>query len=388
MAARPRALDVVEQQVALDFPEDALYFWHSRILLRRLGDGSRWIGVSPDLELEVVDLSDHRVVPYVRAAPLPGRVAEGVYHFDAADVTEDVLQRLHQEAIALAHVLGATVAVAGQAEWYFADTASEKFGEKVEVATLHGASAVLRGSRGLVEADFGDGPEWQFVEKVLAGDLDAWMDEKRSGPGRDPRVLSVEKDDHGHRYRSVRSAYSAMTGFGSSKPVDWPWRGPSASSEVFGGIRSSGHEIGAYHDFYLSSSGLGPDHPVAHKHNDMCAVLHHLTSYDQLNGLQSSGIECLCRLMLQTHAAVKRNCKVPDYKGTSLMVQSSLSSGKTLMVGEFAKWTAEEQKSEAFTMKQHRLYAEEEETRDRHRQRPPGNPKGQKGETPKKDAKE
>eukprot|EP00974_Lingulodinium_polyedra_P069229 6701636-Lingulodinium_polyedra.AAC.1 len=83
--------------------------------------------------------------------------------------------------------------------------------------------------------------------------------------------------------------------------------------------------------------------------------------------------------MLQTHAAVKRNCKVPDFKGTGLMVQNSLASGKTLMVGEFAKWTAEEQKSEAFTMKQHRLYAEEEETRDGKRQAPHKPAKNQKG---------
>ena len=94
----------------------------------------------------------------------------------------------------------------------------------------------------------------------------------------------------------------------------------------------------ADHDFDLASSGLGADPPVAHKHNDVCAVLHHLTSYDPLTGLQSSGIECLCRLMFQKHAAVKRNCKVPDYTGTRLMVQSSLSSGKMKPSGSSRTW--------------------------------------------------
>eukprot|EP00959_Pyramimonas_sp_CCMP1952_P227805 4763153-Pyramimonas_sp.AAC.1 len=54
-----------------------------------------------------------------------------------------------------------------------------------------------------------------------------------------------------------------------------------------------------------------------------------------------------------------RNAKAPDFKGASVMVHSSLSTGAGTMVGDFAKWTAEEQKTEAFTMKQRRPYAEE-----------------------------
>lgn len=41
------------------------------------------------------------------------------------------------------------------------------------------------------------------------------------------------------------------------------------------------------------------------------------------------------------------------------MVASRLDSGGSILGGEFAKWTAEEQKTEAFTMKQQRLYSEE-----------------------------
>eukprot|EP00959_Pyramimonas_sp_CCMP1952_P000078 1402-Pyramimonas_sp.AAC.1 len=52
-------------------------------------------------------------------------------------------------------------------------------------------------------------------------------------------------------------------------PDDWPFRGPSASEELFRAIRGSGHDIGSYHDFYLASSGLSPEHPVAHKHRDL-----------------------------------------------------------------------------------------------------------------------
>ena len=49
----------------------------------------------------------------------------------------------------------------------------------------------------------------------------------------------------------------------------------------------------------------------------------------------------------------------PDFKGLDVMVSNRLDLGGPSFVGDFAKWTAEEQKSEAFTMKQQRLYSEE-----------------------------
>ena len=42
-----------------------------------------------------------------------------------------------------------------------------------------------------------------------------------------------------------------------------------------------------------------------------------------------------------------------------MMVHSRLDSGATLAVGDFARFIADEQKTEAFTLKQQRLYAEE-----------------------------
>ena len=45
------------------------------------------------------------------------------------------------------------------------------------------------------------------------------------------------------------------------------------------------------------------------------------------------------------------------------MAVSVLDSGNTVLQGDFAKFVADEQKQEAFTMKQQRLYAEEEEKR-------------------------
>ena len=75
----------------------------------------------------------------------------------------------------------------------------------------------------------------------------------------------------------------------------------------------------------------------------------------------------MARLVLQIHQAVKRSPKNPDFRGTPLMTMSKLDASGGVLTGDFAKHVAEEQKSAAFTMKQQRLYAEEEETRKKNK---------------------
>ena len=73
-------------------------------------------------------------------------------------------------------------------------------------------------------------------------------------------------------------------------------------------------------------------------------------------------------MILQIHQAVKRSPKSPDFCGTQLMVMSKLDASGGVLTGDFARFVADEQKSEAFTLKQQRLYAEEE---DKRKQKPP-----------------
>ena len=100
--------------------------------------------------------------------------------------------------------------------------------------------------------------------------------------------------------------------------------------------------------------------PVAVKHRDLCSILHHLLAFDQVNGGELAGCELIARLILQIHTATRKNAKAPDFRGTHMMVMSSLDSSGGVLTGDFARWTAEEQKSYAFALKQQRLYAEEE----------------------------
>ena len=91
---RPRecALDIPEAQVATDF-FGGQYPWHARILFEKFAE-SRWVGCSPDGEVQVVDLRDHRVIPLVRDAEVPQRIRGQCYLFDAESLTVAGLRRI------------------------------------------------------------------------------------------------------------------------------------------------------------------------------------------------------------------------------------------------------------------------------------------------------
>eukprot|EP00971_Amphidinium_carterae_P232976 4623834-Amphidinium_carterae.2 len=328
------APDIEEPMVAIDFFDDAYYCWHARALLLKLNDEGRWVVLTPTLDVEAVQLSTHRVIPLAKGAPYPERVADDLFTFD--HLTEEQLVVARQDARSLGAVLGVTTAApaAGDALWYYSDTAEEEFGTEVGPELLRNpASCVMRESTGIVHGPSG----WTTMQRVLARDVDEWRSEKHSGPGRDPRVLPLNKDQNDVRFASLREALSEQVAW-TSPPSDWPFRGPSALMELL---------------------RLSPDHPVAHKHRDLVGILLHMVCWDQLNVCQLASGEMVARLILQVHQAVERNPKNPDFKGTEIMVASDLFASKAFFVGDFAKFVAEEQKSRAFTMKQHRLYHEE-----------------------------
>ena len=97
-----RTLDTDLTQVLIDFFEDD-FNWHHRVLLIQIA-GTRWVVATPDLDVEVTDLSTHRVLPLQRASAFPARVAGNVYVFDPfEDDTEDDLVN---RGLALARIWG------------------------------------------------------------------------------------------------------------------------------------------------------------------------------------------------------------------------------------------------------------------------------------------
>ena len=81
-AAQPRTLDLKEPQVLLHFPNDAGgFFWQHRLLLEKTAPGV-WIGVTPDGDIERINLNQAWHVPLARRADFPHAQAPFVYAFD------------------------------------------------------------------------------------------------------------------------------------------------------------------------------------------------------------------------------------------------------------------------------------------------------------------
>ena len=60
--AEVEALDIADIQVLVHFPHDGgRLYWHHRILLHKIGQG-RWVALTPDHDLEIVNLAEQRHV--------------------------------------------------------------------------------------------------------------------------------------------------------------------------------------------------------------------------------------------------------------------------------------------------------------------------------------
>ena len=98
-----RSLDTVLAQVVVDYFDDPNFQWHHRVLLVQL-EGPRWIVVTPDGSVQVLDLSEHRVIPVRRHAAFPDSVRGNVYIFDPFEDGEE--ESYVAQAVTLARIMG------------------------------------------------------------------------------------------------------------------------------------------------------------------------------------------------------------------------------------------------------------------------------------------
>ena len=358
-AAAPRTLDTALRQVMIDFFDDELFHWHHRLLLVQLG-GASWIAASPDLEIETLDLTRHRVLPVGRASPFPARCVGNMYIFDPLPAAE--LDELVQQALQLAAAYGVTATApsgfGGGGEWRVADPALVSFDDVVSDATMTEADrTVIKDDKALALMDDGNGREiWVFVERVPKKGHDEWVDSKRSGPGRDLRIASNMKDSAGARFINLSAS---MGCYRKTTFADWPFRGPSAATEMLQGVLKSGNELAQFDLFWGTRSGVAKGSAVANAHRNIFTCLSLMQSYDQYDAVNSAGFEFLSRWALMIQAAVRKNPRVPDFVGLDSFLSHSFDETGGVVTTNFAKFVAEEQKSEAIVMKQNRLWHEE-----------------------------
>ena len=284
-AAAPRTLDTAVKQAMIDFFDDALFHWHHRPLLVQLV-GASWIAASPDLGIETLDLTRHRVLPVGRASPFPARCVGNMYIFDPLPAAE--LDELVQQALQLAAAYGVTAAAptgyGGVGEWREADPAPTIFDDVVPDATMTEADrTVIKDDKALALMDDGNGHEiWVFVERVPKKGHDDWVDGKRSGPGRDLRIASNVKDSAGARFINLSAS---MGCYRKTTFTDWPFRGPSAATEMLQGVFKSGNELAQFDLFWGTRSGVAKGSAVANAHRNIFTCFSLMQSYDQCDAV-------------------------------------------------------------------------------------------------------
>ncbi|CAK0822447.1 unnamed protein product, partial [Prorocentrum cordatum] len=285
-------------------------------------------------------------------------VRGNVYGFDplTADQRDDLFLRGGQLARVLGHQPG-NVAAAADRQWRVSDTGHEKFNEVVADGSMLGDRAVVKGDTGLYCIDEG-ASEWVSVQRVRVQDHDAWLEKKRSGPGRDLRILPVHRDAGGKRVMLLRESINL---FREPKFPDWPFEGPSAAKEVLGDVAAAGLELHLYPTWWESKSGVNPAGSVAREVRLAFDYLRMLQAYDQTNMVSLAAVELICRRIVVCQKAVRRNPKAPDFTGLERFVLSNFDESGGLKTTEFDKYMAEQQKASAVVLKSMRQDVEEQE---------------------------
>lgn len=138
-----RSLNIAEPQILLNYPNDQGGFYHHhRVLLHKIGNG-QWVVLTPDLDLEVVNLANQRHRVWGRHLPLPDDIANESYIFDELSKAE--LERQKRLAKTMGAILDDSENVNVESVgWYGADPSSTKFGEALPADLIGDIVALAR----------------------------------------------------------------------------------------------------------------------------------------------------------------------------------------------------------------------------------------------------
>jgi hypothetical protein len=356
-------LDIAEKQILVYFADDPNIQYHQRVLLQQV-DGSKWLVLSPDFEIETMDLKDYSLRALPRSSAFP-RDCGAIYGFDnPADMAQ--LAAARAEAADLAAILGDPKAEVGEVTgtdgtWRYSDTAFAKFGQEVPQKLLGEAARVLvRDSVGLLLDVQGSSGRWTAIERIDDDDLSEWYDCKRTGAGRDRRLLPTSRGSDGTRLTRLSDALPHMVREREAVP-GWPLDGPVLGPEFLSGIVSTGHELLNHADFYVQSAGVAPKGGLASEYRVLMTALHFMTTFDQVNVLNLAGCEHMLRRARMLQKAAQRSSKTPDFEGLELYLSHKLDVHGGILTVAYDRHIAEEQKTMAISLKQNRLWREERE---------------------------
>ena len=338
--------------VLVDYFADANFSWHMRVLLVH-GGGAQWIAATPDHDLELLDLTQFRVIPLRSGERFPQRTLDNVYAFDEFEAgEEDALARSAQE-YATAVGFAAAPRSRGAGTWLISDTAHSSFGETIPADAMDDEdSVVIRGAAGVAKVD----EAWVTVERVEQGGEEAWRRLKATGPGRDRRIIGEVRDTRGKRFVSETDAMLRWKG---TVVPDTPLQGPPVVLLFFEGLRAAGLTLLEHHADWRQKSGIHEKSAVCREHHLITEALRLEVTVDQLDITQLISAEFRVRRMLQIEMAVERSAKAPDFEGLDFMLSSTVSPSGAIVTEKFTEWLTNRQRDQAHIMKQGRLLREE-----------------------------
>lgn len=342
-----RTLNFPDPQVLLHFPADPHFVWHHRLLLHKIG-GGRWVCLSPDLELEVVDLSANRHLVLGRASSFPAHVLPDCYIFE--ELTRNEYERQKRLAKTTGSILddAGPVDVAAQV-WIVSDPAASKFGQVVPSELLE--DIVTLGTHGLVEWD----AEVLYVKEMALDDVEVFKSERKETVG-DLRTIGDHRDSQGKRYLGFKES---MTLLRESKFDDWSFTGPRSVKEYLTSILSGPGDLPTYHLSWARTSGVNTSSAIVHEHRSLCQTVRLALSKDQLDVSNLCCMENVVRRLITLEIAVSRNPSAPDFSGLEVVAEAPISAHGSAQVSAMQAWVTERLKERANIAKQSRLFREE-----------------------------
>ena len=344
-AAIARALDVKEPQILRHYPADpGGFFWHHRVLLEKTAPGV-WVAVTPDGDLERVDLNTVAHITLDRRADFPAPQSPYIYAF--VPIPRSDLKSYHRRAKVMANLFNdAGVADVEAYEWVIADTSRGDFGSTISEDIVDADGVVLRDSA-IVEVE----GEEIYCVRIPSASKAEWILGKEASKG-DLRLLGDFRDGQGKRYLEF---WSGVTKMRNSQLEDWPLSGPRAVMEFLSAVREGGTDLAAYHLNWCQNSGVSHFSAAVHEHRVLTDMLRVGISTDQLDLSNLLMAELGVRRLIQIEMAVSKNASSPDYSGLDLVMEQPVGvAGQAVTMG-FNNWVAGKLKERANIQKQARL---------------------------------
>ena len=325
-----------------------------------------WIALTPDLDLERVDLDERRHRVLERGQPFPGAIAGDLYAFDP--IGREAVASYKRRARLQAAVLGGDEDEAMDAEeWVYADLDDPLFASPVAADLLEADEFVELGNRGLVRRE----GVARGVEKVAVARVAEWGEQRRAG-AEDIRSLGVHKAADGTRHLSWTDAVGMLR---ESAMPEWKFEGPRVCKELAASIREGAGNPTSYHAEWIRLSGVNQNSAIAYEHKNAMEMLRMATSMDQVDISNLASFEMLSRRVVMLEMAVARDPRDPDFSGLGVISDGAVGTDGAARAPRFRTWVSDRQKERANILKQSRLYKEETQN-ERARKRGPKGPKG------------